>query len=65
MDYLPANRRNKSWPIKTLDVGEHFDLPLDDAQSVRSVANYRRLKENKHFTVRKISDTLARCTRLT
>lgn len=55
--------RPAKYPLRTMEVGDSFLVPIDVVESVRSAANNVSTRTRAKFTVRRLEDGTVRCWR--
>ena len=53
----------RKFPLYEMKVGQSFEVPLENLNSVRGVAQRLAREQGKKFTVRKMPDNTHRCWR--
>jgi len=61
---IPLPEFDSKYPFGKMEVGDSFALSLGDRSRVTSVATRYSKTEDVKFTIRKVSDTEARCWRI-
>lgn len=60
----PVGAQSKRYPFGKMEVGDSFSIPIGSRQRLSSAASWFGRRNQKRFSVLKLSDTEARCWRI-